>query len=224
MPKTSVRNYFFLKKKVSRLDCIASLFLWKKTPHLFDEVVLLSIEKYLQGHLRRGEFRVGSNRKIQRHLSFGTSGTMARGGGPRSRQPGSVSRVLIFRLNTLSWSTCFGSPSIILQILLVIGCCSLPDSLSSMLPSVLQINIAARSGHGTDGFIQHFQSGHWILSNSEWSGMFKASHGRCSVMSNVTVRRDEVTVGGDRTSERIKTRHLFIQIFRDTSKIANEIL
>lgn len=63
---------------------------------------------------------------------------------------------------------------------------------------------------------------------SESSGMFKASHGRCSVMSNVTVRRDEVTWGGgvlfDGTSERIKTRHLFIQIFGDTFKIANEIL
>lgn len=66
---------------------------------------------------------------------------------------------------------------------------------------------------------------------SESSVMFKASHGRCSVMSNVTVRRGEVTWGGwggdvlfDRTSERIQTRHLFIQIFGDTFKIANEIL
>lgn len=70
-------------QKISGLDCIASLFLWKKKKnkkkHLFDEVVLLSIEKYLQGHLRRDEFRVGSYRKIQRHLSLGTSSTMALG-------------------------------------------------------------------------------------------------------------------------------------------------
>lgn len=34
--------------------------------------------------------------------------------------------------------------------------------------------------------------------------MFKASHGRCSVMSNVTVRRDEVTGGGGGGTEHLK--------------------
>lgn len=74
---------------------------------MFDEGVLLSIGKYLQGHLRRDEFRVGSYRKIQRHLSLSSSITMASGGGPRSRQPISFSCALILRLSTHSCSNCF---------------------------------------------------------------------------------------------------------------------
>lgn len=87
---------------------------------VFDEAMLLSIGKYLQGHLRREEFHTGSYRKIHRHLSLGSSVTMTSGGGPRSRQLSSVSCVLVLRLNTLSCSTCFGSPPIILQIILFI--------------------------------------------------------------------------------------------------------
>lgn len=119
-PDMAHRMACIKKKKHLRTTCrlhSISLFVEK---HLFDEVVLLSIRKYLQGHLRWHEFRVGSYRKIQRHLSLGSSVTMALGGGPRSRQPSSVSCVLILRLNTLSCSTCFGSPPIILQIVLFI--------------------------------------------------------------------------------------------------------
>lgn len=147
------RPYETIFKKKSLKTRLQSISLFVEKKHLFDEVVLLSIEKYLQGHLRRGEFRVGSNRKIQRHLSFGTSGTMAWGGGPRSRQPSSVSRVLIFRLNTLS---CFGSPPIILQILLVIGC----DQLLSPRQPLLHASLGPANQHCCSFWTQH----RWLYS------------------------------------------------------------
>lgn len=106
--------------------------------------------------MRRGEFHVGSYRKIQRHLSFGTSGTMALGGGPRLRQLSSVSRVLIFRLNTFSCSTCFGSPSIILQILLVIHC----DQLLSLRQPLLHASLGPTNQHCCSFWTQH----RWLYS------------------------------------------------------------
>lgn len=81
----------------------------KNSECLSDDGVLLSIGKCPQGYPRRGEFRAESYRKIQRHLSLGSSVTMASGGGPRSWRPISVSCALILRLSTLSCSNCFTS-------------------------------------------------------------------------------------------------------------------
>lgn len=176
-PKRLHFNLKTIKIKENLTTRLHSITLFCGKTSLFDEVVLLSIGKYRQGHLRRDEFRVGSYRKEQRHLSLGSSVTMAWGGGPRSRQPSSVSPVLILRLNTLACSTCFGSPAVLLQIILFLHRDQLlsQGEVPPVLPSVIKINMAAHSEHSRDGFRQHLQSAlhvqsHcscWILWHSE---------------------------------------------------------
>lgn len=164
------RLYFILKKQnkiikkykqkiiISGLDCIASLFFVEK--HLFDEVVVLSIGKYLQGYLRRDEFRVGSYWKEQRHLSLGSSVTMAWGGGPRSQQQSSVSRAHLeikypLLLHLLRLTCChFANHSFYSPWSVAIS--RRGPSRSSLSH---KINMVAHSEHSRDGFIQCFQSG-----------------------------------------------------------------
>lgn len=160
------RLYFIMKTikkkiKISGLDCIASLFLWKNISVWWSSVTFYRKIPAGSLEMRWDEFHVGSYRKIQRHLSLGSSVTMASGGGPHSWQLSSVSCVLILRLNTLSYSTCFGSPSITLQIIIFIHRVSVaisspPRASPSELPSVIKIKIAAHSEHSRDGFIQKF--------------------------------------------------------------------